>query len=55
MKNDAAYNEKMARLYREVILKEGPAASKDGFIPLDALQPKAKKSSEEVAEEVLGD
>ena len=55
MKNDAAHNEKMARLYREVILKEGPAASKDGFIPLDALQAKATKKSEEVAEEVLGD
>jgi uncharacterized radical SAM superfamily Fe-S cluster-containing enzyme len=55
IKNDAAYNEKMARLYREVILKEGPAASKDGFIPLDALQAKATKKSEAVAEEVLGD
>jgi hypothetical protein len=55
MKNDGAYNEKMARLYREVILKEGPAASKDGFIPLDALQPKATKKNEQVAEEVLGD
>jgi hypothetical protein len=37
VKNDEAYNARMASLYREVVLKEVPAASQDGFIPLGAL------------------
>jgi hypothetical protein len=36
-KNDEAYNARMAALYREVILKEKPAQSENGFIPLGAL------------------
>jgi 7,8-dihydro-6-hydroxymethylpterin dimethyltransferase len=36
-KNDAAYNARMAALYREVVLKEKPAHSENGFIPLGAL------------------
>ncbi len=36
-KNDEAYNARMASLYREVVLKEKPAQSQDGFIPLGAL------------------
>ncbi|MFL6443082.1 MAG: radical SAM protein, partial [Candidatus Sulfotelmatobacter sp.] len=36
-KNDAAYNARMASLYREVVLKEKPVQSQDGFIPLGAL------------------
>ena len=36
-KNDAAYNARMAALYREVVLKEKPAVSEGGFIPLDSL------------------
>jgi 7,8-dihydro-6-hydroxymethylpterin dimethyltransferase len=58
-KNDEAYNARMASLYREVVLKEKPVQSQDGFIPLGALAngnggiaaaPKA-----EVAEPVAGD
>ena len=37
VKNDEAYNARMASLYREVVLKEKPAQSQDGFIPLGAL------------------
>lgn len=37
MKQDAAYNARMAQLYREVILKEKSPVSHDGFISLDAL------------------
>jgi len=37
VKNDDAYNARMASLYREVVLKEKPAQSQDGFIPLGAL------------------
>jgi hypothetical protein len=33
-KNDEAYNARMAALYREVVLKEKPVQSHDGFIPL---------------------
>jgi hypothetical protein len=33
-KNDEAYNARMASLYREAVLKEKPAQSQDGFIPL---------------------
>ena len=36
-KNDAAYDARMAALYREVVLKEKPAVSEGGFIPLDSL------------------
>ena len=37
-KNDAAYDARMAQLYREVVLKEKPATSNDaGFIPLGAI------------------
>ncbi|HXX01589.1 MAG TPA: radical SAM protein, partial [Candidatus Acidoferrales bacterium] len=36
-KNDEAYNARMASLYREVVLKEKPVQSQDGFIPLGAL------------------
>jgi 7,8-dihydro-6-hydroxymethylpterin dimethyltransferase len=36
-KNDEAYNARMASLYREVVLKEKPAQSENGFIPLGAL------------------
>jgi len=53
MKHDAAYNEKMAELYREVVLKEKKPVSENGFLPLDALTSKAKP--QQVPEEVLGD
>jgi hypothetical protein len=36
-KNDAAYNARMAAMYREVVLKEKPAVAENGFIPLGAL------------------
>src|SRR5436309_15021497 len=36
-KNDEAYNARMASLYREVVLKEKPGQSENGFIPLGAL------------------
>jgi 7,8-dihydro-6-hydroxymethylpterin dimethyltransferase len=36
-KNDAAYDARMAALYREVVLKEKPAQSENGFLPVDAL------------------
>src|SRR5947199_3290696 len=36
-KNDAAYDARMAALYREVVLKEKPVQSENGFISLDAL------------------
>jgi 7,8-dihydro-6-hydroxymethylpterin dimethyltransferase len=36
-KNDAAYDARMAALYREVVLKEKPVQSEGGFISLDAL------------------
>src|SRR5579864_4137354 len=62
-KNDAAYNARMASLYREVVLKEKPVQSENGFIPLGALvkpngngnghqSPEAKP---EMAEPVAGD
>jgi hypothetical protein len=54
VKNDEAYNARMASLYREVVLKEKPAQSQDGFIPLGALaKPVAPK--QEVPEPVAGD
>jgi 7,8-dihydro-6-hydroxymethylpterin dimethyltransferase len=36
-KNDAAYDARMAALYREVVLKEKPAQSENGFLPINAL------------------
>ncbi len=54
VKQDDAYNARMASLYREVVLKEKPAQSQDGFIPLGALaKPVAPKP--EVPESVAGD
>ena len=39
-KNDAAYDARMAQLYREVVLKEKPAKCNEaGFIPLGAIAP----------------
>jgi 7,8-dihydro-6-hydroxymethylpterin dimethyltransferase len=52
-KNDEAYNARMASLYREVVLKEKPAQSQDGFIPLGALSKPTPKP--EVPEPVAGD
>ena len=66
IKTDAAYDEKMARLYREVVLKE---PKKDNFVPLGTLAPTngngnghangngngAAKHIEEVGETVAGD
>jgi hypothetical protein len=52
-KNDEAYNARMASLYREVVLKEKPAQSQDGFIPLGALAKPGPKP--EVGEPVAGD
>jgi hypothetical protein len=62
-KNDAAYNARMASLYREVVLKEKPVQSEGGFISLDALvKPNgngngshAAETNPEVAEPVAGD
>ncbi len=64
-KNDEAYNARMASLYREVVLKEKPVQSQDGFIPLGALaKPNGNgngngngthKAEPEIAEPVAGD
>jgi len=58
-KNDEAYNARMASLYREVVLKEKPVQSQDGFIPLGALSKAnggiAPAPKPEVAEPVAGD
>jgi len=63
-KNDEAYNARMAALYREVVLKEKPVQSQDGFIPLGALATPAlakpngngaTAAKPEVAEPVAGD
>jgi len=62
-KNDEAYNARMAALYREVVLKEKPAQSENGFIPLGALaKPNATGNGNgahapkpDVAEPVAGD
>jgi hypothetical protein len=43
----------MARLYREVVLKEKPVIAENGFLPLTALAP--AKKSEDVGEPVAGD
>ena len=51
----------MAALYREVVLKEKPVQSQDGFIPLGALSKPngngngAHAPSPEIAEPVAGD
>src|SRR5271157_457746 len=66
VKNDAAYDARMAQLYREVVLKEKPATSNEGgFIPLGAITAAIAptngngnghaKESEEVGEPVAGD
>src|SRR5947209_7424227 len=64
VKNDAAYDARMAQLYREVVLKEKPATSNEGgFIPLGAITAAiapangngAARKSEEVGEPVAGD
>src|SRR6202047_1898923 len=64
VKNDAAYDARMAQLYREVVLKEKPATSNEGgFIPLGAITAAiapekgkgAGRKSEEVGEPVAGD
>jgi len=62
-KNDEAYNARMASLYREVVLKEKPVQSENGFIPLGALAKPANGNGHanpaperaEVGEPVLGD
>ncbi|HXJ89177.1 MAG TPA: radical SAM protein [Candidatus Binatia bacterium] len=64
-KNDEAYNARMAALYREVVLKEKPVQSQDGFIPLGALSKPngngngnghhAPETKPELAEPVAGD
>ena len=64
-KNDAAYNARMASLYREVVLKETPVKSEGGFIPLGALSKpngngngnghQAEHTKPELAEPVAGD
>jgi hypothetical protein len=57
-KDDAAYNARMAALYREVVLKEKPVVAENGFIPLGALVPSngnLSKPELEVAEPVAGD
>jgi tetraether lipid synthase len=65
-KNDAAYDARMASLYREVVLKEKPVQSEGGFIPLGALgksanggikpaAPTAPEAKPEVEEPVSGD
>ncbi|MGZ4811783.1 MAG: radical SAM protein [Terriglobales bacterium] len=56
-KSDPAYNEKMAKLYREVVLKE---KQPEGFIPLTTLAPangngNGKGAHHEETETVLGD
>ena len=52
-KDDAAYNARMAALYREVVLKEKQPVSENGFIPLGALA--KPKPPVEVGEPVAGD
>jgi hypothetical protein len=64
VKNDAAYDARMAQLYREVVLKEKPATSNEGgFIPLGAITAAISpangnggaKKSDPVGEPVAGD
>ncbi|MGE0405462.1 MAG: radical SAM protein [Candidatus Korobacteraceae bacterium] len=56
MAQDAAHNERMAKLYREVVLKE---KQPEGFVPLGSLATPASNGaaskSEEVGEPVMGD
>jgi uncharacterized radical SAM superfamily Fe-S cluster-containing enzyme len=59
MAQDAAQNERMAKLYREVVLKE---KAPEGFVPLGSIAPAGANStpapakhSEEVGEPVMGD
>jgi uncharacterized radical SAM superfamily Fe-S cluster-containing enzyme len=60
-KNDEAYNARMAALYREVVLKEKPVQSENGFIPLGALATPngngngVQAEKPEMAEPVAGD
>jgi hypothetical protein len=55
-KDDAAYNARMAALYREVVLKEKPPVSENGFIPLGTLvKPATPKPQVEIGEPVAGD
>jgi len=57
-KNDPAYDARMAALYREVVLKEKPAVSQNGFIPLGVLAKAGRltpKPEAEVSEPVAGD
>ena len=54
-KNDAAYDARMAALYREVVLKEKPVQSENGFIPLGALVKPGAARPVEVGEPVAGD
>jgi hypothetical protein len=59
-KNDPAYNARMAALYREVVLKEKPAVSENGFLPLNAITPAngnghAPAAQVEEGEPVAGD
>src|SRR5581483_4253952 len=65
LKNDPAYNARMAQLYREVVLKEKTPTSEGGFISLDALVKPANGNGHngngvhapkpEIAEPVAGD
>jgi hypothetical protein len=59
VKNDEADNPRMASLYREVVLKEKPAVTENGFIPVGALGKAngngAHAPRPEVAEPVAGD
>ncbi len=60
-RRDRGVSIRMAAMYREVVLKEKPAQSQDGFIPLGALltsKPNgngAHAPKPEVAEPVAGD
>ncbi len=54
-KDDPAYNARMAALYREVVLKEKPVQSENGFIPLGALAKPAPVPQVEEGEPVAGD
>jgi hypothetical protein len=60
-KNDEAYNARMAALYREVVLKEKPAVTENGFIPVGVLAKSnengngAHAPKPEMAEPVAGD
>jgi tetraether lipid synthase len=57
IKHDAQYNEKMAKLYREVVLKEKAPVAENGFLPLSALSNGgiAPAPKPEVEEPVAGD